>query len=335
MNKEAFLRCGSVMTLSPGKLLVGWGAAKRASHPPTKGAFFFTDFFLTQKKPWICHAEQAECSVTELQELLGDAPDPPPISWENFYKKPFFKAFEELQLLLKSKKLLKGVPYAFETALAEMDSQRLHSCLQRALSATHGTVYGSWNETQGILGVTPELLFAQEGGKITSQALAGTGSKDTVQTPKNQVEHAIVIQGIVEALHSFGKVFVGSTHQIDLPHLSHLSTPIRLECITPPGFMDLIHALHPTPALGAFPNPLGKKWLLNYNHLLPRFYFGAPVGFLHKEQGRAFVAIRNMQWVKGVFAIGAGCGVVLESINAIEWAEIQLKIAAIKKTLGL
>jgi isochorismate synthase EntC len=333
-NLQEFLQEGSVITLRPGHLFVGWGPKKRFIDP-LPSSFFLTDFFLRQSKPWFVHAQQQEMSVAELLETLGEAKAPPPLEWQNFYQAHFFKTVAHLQQLFQKQHLQKAVPYVFATVAQPMDPTRLVHTLHKGLSTSYGMIYGTWEEGQGLLGVTPELLFSQREGKLTSQALAGTGPKGHVQTPKNLWEHQLVINGIQEALSPFGHVRVGSTQEFDLPHLSHLSTPLEVEVQAPVPFKTLVHALHPTPALGAFPKPLGSKWLLNYNRTLPRFYYGAPMGFTHGGLDLAYVAIRNVQWGGSVMLLAAGCGVVPASSTAVEWEEIELKIDAIKRALGL
>ncbi|HEY4831978.1 MAG TPA: chorismate-binding protein, partial [Waddliaceae bacterium] len=97
-------------------------------------------------------------------------------------------------------------------------------------------------------------------------------------------------------------------------------------------FIEVVEMLHPTPALGAFPRILGKTWLMDYQTKMNRGRYGAPVGYYYpsKEEGECFVAIRNVQWVGPEAQIGAGCGIVAQSVFEQEWDEIQLKIQSIK-----
>lgn len=113
--------------------------------------------------------------------------------------------------------------------------------------------------------------------------------------------------------------------------MKHLMTPITLFGAV--GFQQLTEALHPTPALGAYPKGAGKSWLMHYQTILPRGRFGAPVGYWLEDRGGAHVAIRNLQWSENRMRIGAGCGVVLESEEDKEWNELNLKIESIKRIL--
>ena len=64
--------------------------------------------------------------------------------------------------------------------------------------------------------------------------------------------------------------------------------------------------------------------------------FGAPFG-VEWPDGRAHcvVAIRNAQWNGPDVMIGAGGGIIEQSVLEREWAELQLKHAAVKRLLDL
>ena len=92
--------------------------------------------------------------------------------------------------------------------------------------------------------------------------------------------------------------------------------------------------MHPTPALGAFPRRPGMEWLKEYQQKIDRRRFGAPVGYaIEDAQAKCYVAIRNVQWTKNQMLLAAGCGIVATSQYDAEWAEIKLKLQAIKEML--
>jgi menaquinone-specific isochorismate synthase len=119
-----------------------------------------------------------------------------------------------------------------------------------------------------------------------------------------------------------------------LKTLTHLRTPIQLELTQTADTAALVKALHPTPALGAFPKEEGVEWLKAFDSRTPRKHYGAPLGCCYGNSISIVVAIRNVQWTPNGLAIGAGCGVIAESKQEREWNEIQLKTEAIFETLG-
>ena len=334
MIPSEFLKQGAVISLPDGSLLLAWGKAQRGTEvSQERPSFFVTDFFLKQPKPWITFAQHAVLSPREFALILGEAGAQPQYQWRNPFKTFFGEAFSELQSLFKDGILRKAVPYIYEFAptLPNIQSSLISALTQMDKGSLY--LYGLWTRQEGVLGLTPEHLFRKKGDQLHTVALAGTGTPSNVWNDKNIKEHQIVIDGIIESLKPFGPISLEATRQIDLPLLSHLATPLSLQTAIP--FERAVRALHPTPALGAAPMPVGSKWLKAYNQRLPRFYYGAPWGVRFNQEECCYVAIRNMQWCPVGTFLAAGCGVVPESRCSEEWDEIEVKLKAIKKGLGL
>ena len=156
--------------------------------------------------------------------------------------------------------------------------------------------------------------------------------------PKELHEHQLVVEGIRDALSSFGRVEVRPSHLLRLSRLVHLATPIIVHLQSSSfTYAQIVQALHPTPAVGTFPKEKGTAWLNQYQTQVGRGRFGAPCGVLFPDLARSscFVSIRNVQWSENGMQIGAGCGLVAESLPDLEWAEINLKLRAIKEMLAL
>ncbi len=252
----------------------------------------------------------------------------------------FAKKFDELMEIFKSGLLKKAVPYLFYVSQNPISFKNsLQNLLQHSLNQP-SFIYGFWNECEGILGSTPERFFRLESnGSFRTAAVAGTVSTDQekvlLRDKKLKNEHDLVIQGIQETLSSFGRVSIGQTELLSLSHLSHLHTPIEAKIDKSVNLENLIKALHPTPALGAFPKDRGFKWLRNLNQLLPRGRYGAPAGIKERDFFTSYVAIRNVQWNAQGSKIGVGCGVLNTSDFKKEREELSLKYKAICSMLNL
>ncbi|MCE2981961.1 MAG: chorismate-binding protein [Parachlamydia sp.] len=133
----------------------------------------------------------------------------------------------------------------------------------------------------------------------------------------------------------WGTLAIRNQEVICLPKLCHLKTPIELSLHQPFQFEAIAKHLHPTPALGVFPKIEGWAWLKKYDRGFNRKNFGAPVGYKHEGTSACFAGIRQVQWSLTGMRIGAGCGVVRESVCEREWDEIMLKINAVRKCLDL
>lgn len=344
MDVASFLISGAFVPLSRKTLLVGWGSFVR-SETPLATSFYFPDFFLSEKKPWITFSDTSRVSPRDLLENLPDSSRSGlrPI-WQGPDKAKYKKGFDSLQTLIASGELEKGVPYQFACSSANMNPSLLISSLTRLLRFAEEkpvNPYGFWSDSQGVLGASPELLFRVEGEKhLETMACAGTlGHQQDVdafiQDPKELSEHGCVVNGIQESLSPYGKVRCGRLHPLDLGHLVHLATPIEVDLDHAPNLNELIRALHPTPALGTFPKQAGKNWLREIHGLVPRGRYGAPAGAVYPEGASFYVGIRNVQWETSGMRIGAGGGVNRLSNFEREWQEIKRKLTAVKEALSL
>ncbi len=376
-----FLKSGFILSSGTDEFWLGWGSASRVSKPAQKGFFAYApDFFLKDETPWwgFPFSEKVPYSMliqfltefvknldSEISSYSATDSAQKPTEWF----KPDFSLFQSTFLDLKhqfqSGVLRKAVPIVFEKADFKVNARNKARGMLQLLSYSRHLpvhVYGIWNEEEGILGATPELLFRQsDEGVLHTVALAGTRLKTSselspsapallpsllpslLDDPKEREEHQIVIEGICSSLKKFGKKFgkefgkieVGTTSELNLPTLSHLITPISMSLPTSFSIEELARQLHPTPALGAYPREEGMKWLASYQEKTERYRFGAPLGARWETgESRCVVAIRNLQWNSAQVFIGAGCGIISQSQLDREWRELQGKIHSVKKMFG-
>lgn len=340
---EDFLNDGSIIELANGNYLIGYGQRTWLSEP-IDTSFYFPDFFLEAKRPWCTHEHVVEIESEELHNLLlEDYYEVSLPEWKLPEPFLFARTFAELQRSFQKGELRKAVPYILVGSQDQMSVGRLRHSLLHAIQATYGAptrLYGYWQKGSGILGLTPEPLMNLNGQTLTTVACAGTCAphvaiENFMSDPKERYEHELVIEGIVGALEPFGKVQIGGRCAVDFKLLRHMITPITLELNDEADVMSLIYALHPTPALGAYPRDTGMRWLKHYQSLVPRKHFGAPVGYTRNNVTECVIAIRNVQWNSSSMAIAAGCGIVPQSQCEQEWKEVLLKAQTVQQTLGL
>ncbi len=342
MNLTEFLLDGSVVDLNDGTLAIGWGERERFEKGGAPSLFYFQDFFLNEKMPWHRHRHQKMVSHAEFKEFLLKPPSSERIHWPFLEPSPFFSSFDSLQDLISNNKLSKGVPYLLHKGKKRVTPSLLCRSLRAAMDASTKYplhLYGTWQGGRGLLGATPEILFERKGEQLHTVACAGTLLKEKAKAHWDQKllhEHQIVVEAIEEALQSFGRLQKEKLRPLELKSMIHLLTPMCIMLKDNPAFERIVEALHPTPALGAYPKKEGLKWLRTLNENQPRGFFGAPVGYQEGESiAICYVAIRNMQWEGSTITLGAGCGVVRESEKEVEWQELQSKLGAIKELLQL
>lgn len=350
---NAFIHSGTLMSSSKGRILLGWGKRHWMATPSVKTEspfFYFPDFFLKENLPWFqqehCVEIEIELLIEKLAPLLTKSSSV--YQWSNPYRLLFKETFRELQEKFFHNEIAKAVPFIFESAEQGMTANQLVRSLLQVLkyALDHPAyLYGFWDGSQGILGATPELLFQfTKGDKPYLETVACAATSATqgdrlslMNDPKELHEHQLVVQGITESLSPLGETHIGELKLLKLPRLTHLLTPISVKLNHTPNFEAVVRALHPTPALGAFPRKEGMEWLFAYQKKIDRQRFGAPVGYIHEEAQHSccYVAIRNAQWNVKKILLGAGCGIVSQSQLDNEWSEINLKIQAIKEMLAL
>jgi menaquinone-specific isochorismate synthase len=348
-NVKDFIEAGSLISTGSNQLLIGLGE-RRWSKNPIKDtpSFYFPDFFLENKAPWFTHKYWEIISLDSLSSILsshnGDLLDP--LQWTNAYATFFENTFYQLLEQIKKKMIDKAVPFVFERCSSMMSEKQMYRSLCSLLTYAKNqfvNIYGFWTKDEGILGATPEVLFSwdnQNGSLLKTMACAGTcphgeAKKGLLEDSKQIREHQYVIEGIRESLDKLGDVQEGELNILELPTLSHLITSLTVNLKKDINFDDIVKTIHPTPALGVYPRKNGDLWLRSYQHKIDRKRFGAPAGFLYNEIAKCYVAIRNVQWNTSGMFIGAGCGIVEESVLEKEWSELCLKIHAIKTILAL
>ncbi len=335
-----FLHQGAAFAWSDDLWVIAWGEAEKTSVPdPARPSFYAPDFFLSDPEPWRIYPQTAAVSPDGLARHLGGGACAR--HWRGFDEDAFATVFGRVQDALRAGKLHKAVPAVFETSDGAPGEAEKERALRALANLPSGLMpYGCWDEEGGILGSSPELLFADDGVEIRTMAVAGTARADTVpdammDDPKEIAEHRLVLEDLETQLAPLGRVTRGATRPWRIGILSHLRTDLRLSPDAAVDFRDLVGKLHPTPAVGISPRGAWREWIRRLDPAL-RGRFAAPFGLLLPGGvSRCVVAIRNAQWDRAGIRCGAGCGLVQGSKLGRELAELRLKLAATRGNLGL
>lgn len=280
--------------------------------------------------------------IQRLHEFLEDSALSKDLDWHEPIFEDYKMAFEKIKSLIRAGTLDKAVPVLFAKAQVRFDSKRIaHALKKLAKSPSRLFVYGMWDDSEGLLGATPETLVTFFSGEVRSMALAGTQIKGTgecalLSDKKELHEHALTAQDIQNVLSDFGGVDCEGPHVLELPSLWHLKTEMRVKTSGKVDWVELIKKLHPTPALGVSPRNFNYQWMRELPEASLRKKFGAPFAVQFPNGDFiSVVAIRNIQWNAQEIILGAGGGVVEESELQKEWLELQGKRNSVKSLMGL
>jgi len=330
---------------APGRVFVGWGPFeqlpfRRAEHP----AFYVTDFFLDDVHPWRHPATWEELSFEEFASRFSGE-EIPEIAWEQPSFDDFTRLFESAQASMARDEFHKIVPVLFENGRFTRRGNWWGYLLDKLISLPPGLrAYGYSYNQHGLMGATPELLFAAETHGYRTMALAGTRpvlrANELLSDPKERREHRLVVDDIVRRLAPFGNVEIGPLGLLLLPHIAHLMTPIFFAesgGSEKMSFAEMVRRLHPTAALGYSPRtPAGERWLREADRGVKRKIFGAPFGVERADRSAlALVAIRNVEWHGEAVRVGSGAGMLPESRLEREFEELRQKRDHVKSLFHL
>jgi len=191
---------------------------------------------------------------------------------------------------------------------------------------------------QLFFGATPERLVSLRGRTVETDALAGTTGRgetpaedewlanELLADEKNGHEHDLVAETIRDQLEPYAaSIAAGDRRVRRLATVQHLHTPLTAELDADRHVLELVEALHPTPAVGGLP-PDRALATIRETEPFDRGWYAAPVGWIDAAGNGAFaVAIRAAVASRRQATLFAGVGVVADSDPDREWDEVQLK----------
>ena len=213
----------------------------------------------------------------------------------------------------------------------------------------HETAIFAFAGTEGpvFCGATPELLASVEGVTVSTLALAGTAPRGgspsgddlladrLVGDTKEMEEHLLVHSEISRRLDTNGFV-VGprqKTSVLRLPGIQHLSTPVTAVAPVGTNVLDVVGALHPTPAVAGLPVERAIEWIAEHEGF-DRGWYSGPVGYCDLAgNGEFHVALRSCLIDEDGTRLFAGAGIVSASSPEREAEETNLKLGALLPSL--
>ena len=212
------------------------------------------------------------------------------------------------------------------------------SCFTYLVTGADGTAFA---------GASPELLVRRSGGRAYSQPMAGSVARGSNEAEddrlarqledsvKDNAEHRLVSQFVVEALRPFARSVVARPPEVvRFTNIQHLATAVTAELTEPHAeALDLAAALHPTPAVGGWPRAAADT-LIDELEGLERGWYAGAVGWIDgRGDGEFAVALRcGLLWEDGA-RLYAGVGVMPDSDPARELEETELKFKALLMAL--
>ena len=200
----------------------------------------------------------------------------------------------------------------------------------------------------GFLGASPELLVGRSGDVVRAQPMAGTAPRGgdpttdarlgaaLLASPTYRHEHQITIDMVHDTLLPWCSYldYEAEPSVVGVANVQHLATLVEGRLSQPaPSVLELMAALHPTPAVNGWPRDLAVEWITEHEGFDRGRYAGA-VGWVDgRGNGTWAVSIRCADVAGTTARLCAGNGIVADSDPATELAETQAKFQAILSAL--
>jgi menaquinone-specific isochorismate synthase len=199
-----------------------------------------------------------------------------------------------------------------------------------------------------LLGAAPEAVATLRRGVFHATAVAGSVARG--ETPgeqaalarallasaKDRAEQRVVVEDMVSRLAALAQDIEAESepHVLTLARIQHLETEIRARVDPGRTVLDLVAALHPTPAVCGVPRDAALA-LLRHEEPFERGWYAGPVGWFTLDGDGHFVpALRTAVGGADGWRLFAGAGIVEGSHPPAEWDETAIKFQPVLRALA-
>ncbi len=200
----------------------------------------------------------------------------------------------------------------------------------------------------GLVAASPELLVSRAGDVVRSHPMAGTAPRggdpvadqrlaaSLLASTKDRQEHQITIDMVHDTLLGWCSYvdYEAEPSVVAVANVQHLATLVEGRLSRPaPSVLELVAALHPTPAVAGSPRDDAVRWIAENEGLDRGRYAGAAGWVDARGNGAWAVAVRSAEISGAVARVCAGVGVVPDSDPDAELAETSAKFEALLTAL--
>jgi isochorismate synthase len=196
----------------------------------------------------------------------------------------------------------------------------------------------------GFVAASPELLVSVAGDIVRSHPMAGTaprgGDPTTDQrlaasllaSAKDRQEHQVTIDMVHDTLLPWCSYldYEAEPSVVAVANVQHLATLVEGRLSQPaPSVLELVAALHPTPAVAGWPRDDAVAWIAEHEGFDRRRYAGTAGWVDSTGNGTWAVSVRCAEIEGSSARVWAGNGIVADSDPPTELAETRSKLQAL------
>ena len=199
-----------------------------------------------------------------------------------------------------------------------------------------------------LVGAAPETVASMSGGVFRATAVGGTVARG--ETPEEQealaarllgsekdaAEHRIALDDMMARLGALSDDVEAEAepHVLTLARIQHLETRIRATVPRGTSVLEVLGALHPTPAVCGLPRERALE-LLGRAEPCARGWYAGPVGWFDAAGDGVFAPALRCAVARGDrWRLFAGAGIVAGSDPAFEWDETTIKFEPVLRALA-
>jgi anthranilate synthase component 1 len=293
--------------------------------------------------------DQAEATIKELEVILSNGSEDSRDNFSkltgelvfdsNFLKDDYLNAVDTVKKYIKEGDVMQVVLAQDFFLPFNKNPFDLYKAL-RALNPSPYMYYLDLEECQ-VVGASPEILIRLEENKVTLRPIAGTrkrgsnteedlaNEKDLLNDPKEIAEHLMLIdlgRNDVGRVSEIGSVNVTDKMIIEkYSHVMHIVSNIEGNLSEDLDYIDALKATLPAGTLSGAPK-IRAMQIINELEPSSRGIYGGAIGYISWNGNiDTAIAIRTAVIKDNIIHVGAGAGIVADSIPENEWLECKQK----------
>jgi isochorismate synthase len=196
----------------------------------------------------------------------------------------------------------------------------------------------------GFVAASPELLVSVAGDIVRSHPMAGTAPRggdpatdqrlaaSLLSSTTYRHEHQVTIDMVHDTLLGWCSYvdYEAEPSVVAVANVQHLATLVEGRLSHPtPSVLDLVAALHPTPAVAGRPRDLAVDWIAAHEGIDRGRYAGTAGWVDGRGNGAWAVSVRCAEIDGATARVWAGNGIVADSDPATELSETRAKLQAL------
>jgi anthranilate synthase component 1 len=305
--------------------------------------------------------ESYRWGVAALEEMASQLQTPPPVApvkvaprqgeelLSTFTQERYEEAVRFIKSQIEAGEVMQVVIAQLLTRKTKAEPFSIYRAL-RQLNPSPYMFYLDYGEHQ-LVGSSPEVLVKLQGNTIHSRPIAGTRKRgatreeerrleeDLLADPKERAEHVMLVD---LARNDVGKVAKTGTVKVTdfmvverYSHVMHMVSHVVGELIPGLDAVDVLKASFPAGTVSGAPKVRAMQLISEVEGIQRGFYAGA-VGYLcYSGDMDTCIAIRSMLVKDGKAVVGAGAGIVADSVPANEHRECLAKAKGLLSAVSL